>query len=167
MSLGIDLSDRERATSVSAVRCDSMPWIDDPTTGGKFMLLHVDKYSGLWVVRSRFRPSTTVPVHLHSGPVSAVTLSGDWTYPELGVVCGPGDYLVEDAGTVHSLSVLGGVGVDIIFSIVGSITYFTPNGEVNRIEDWKTVLSDYLDGCRAVGIDPAVIGLNTRHDGET
>ncbi|WFE43509.1 2,4'-dihydroxyacetophenone dioxygenase family protein [Verrucosispora sp. WMMD1129] len=132
--------------------------MEDPATGGSFMLLHVDRLSGLWVVRSRFAAGTVVPQHLHSGSVSAVTLAGQWGYPELDVRCGVGDYLVEEAGTVHSLAVHGTEPADVIFSILGSITYFHPDGTVDRIEDWRSVLDDYEAGCAEQRRRPKVIG---------
>jgi len=154
----VDLADRSRAHSIAAVYLQEMVWVHDPTTAGSFVLLQVDQLSGLWVVRSRFPPGTVVGTHLHSGSVSALTLSGHWSYPELQTSCGPGDYLVEQAGTVHSLVVTGHEEVDILFSINGSITYFQENGLVHRIEDWRTVLDEYTTGCEVLSRSPVVIG---------
>lgn len=160
---GIDLSDRRRSSSVAAVQCAAQPWVEDLATGGSFMLLHVDRLSGLWVVRSRFGAGTVIEQHLHSGSVTAVTLAGSWGYPELGVRCGAGDYLVEEAGTVHSLAVHGDERVDIVFSILGSITYFHGDGTVSRIEDWRSVLDEYEVGCAAQGLPARVIGSSSLH----
>lgn len=159
MSIGIELTDPERAMSVAVARADSVPWVDDPATGAQYKLFHVDCYSGLWVVRSLFSPATIVQRHLHSGPVCAMTLSGSWGYPELRTTCSAGDYLVEEAGVVHSLSVTGDKPADIMFMITGSITYFDGEDRVSRIEDWRSVSLEYLAGCRATGRVPAVIGL--------
>ncbi len=131
-------------------------WVHDPTTGGDFALLHVDAYSGLWVVRSRFPAGTRVGLHLHSGPVSAITLSGRWSYPELATACGPGDYLVEEAGVIHSLTVAN-EDVEVIFSITGAIIYLS-GGAVERIEDWRTVWKEYAAGCQAMNKTTKVIG---------
>lgn len=155
----LELNTEGRRSSVALVQGATLAWVPDPSTGGEFALLHVDPYSGLWAVRSRLRPGTTVPTHLHSGPVSAVTLSGNWSYPDLEVSCGPGDYLVEGAGAIHELSVTGSEIADIQFTVSGSITYFS-DGSPDRIEDWRTVLDEYLAGCNALGLTPTVIGWN-------
>jgi len=156
---GIDLADSRRNMSVSVLRSESAPWVVDPATGGSYCLLQVDMLSGIWVVRSRFGPQTTVPRHLHSGPVSALTLAGSWGYPELETSCRPGDFLIERAGTVHSLTVFGDQEVDILFTISGSITYFDDRGTVIRIEDWLSVLDEYMEGCDVQGLRPEVIGV--------
>jgi quercetin dioxygenase-like cupin family protein len=107
---GIDLADSRRAISISVIQSASAPWVLDPATGGTYSLLQVDRLFGVWVVRSRLEPNTIVQRHLHSGPVAALTLAGHWGYPESGWACGPGDYLVENSGTIHSLAVLGNKG---------------------------------------------------------
>jgi quercetin dioxygenase-like cupin family protein len=96
--------------------------------------------------------------HLHSGPVAAFTLAGRWGYSELKSTCEPGDYLVENAGTIHSLTVFGDKDVDILFTITGSVTYFDESGAVTRIEDWLSVLDEYTKGCIAQGFRPEIIG---------
>jgi 2,4'-dihydroxyacetophenone dioxygenase len=155
---GIDLADSRRAISISVIQSASAPWVLDPATGGTYSLLQVDRLFGVWVVRSRLEPNTIVQRHLHSGPVAALTLAGHWGYPESGWACGPGDYLVENSGTIHSLAVLGNKGADILFTIAGSITYFDESGAVTRIEDWLSVLDEYTEGCGAQGFRPEVIG---------
>jgi 2,4'-dihydroxyacetophenone dioxygenase len=158
---GIDLDDRARASSVSSLSSGTLAWVADPVLGVDFALLQVDPFSGLWVTRTRFPPGCTVQKHLHSGAVSAVTIAGSWGYPELNAMCGPGDFLIEQAGTVHSLQVMGDETVDIIFMINGSITYFSESGEVDRIEDWRSVLAEYETGCEERGRRAEVLGLPT------
>jgi quercetin dioxygenase-like cupin family protein len=137
-----------------------LTWVCDPESGGHFALLQVDPLSGFWAVRSRFPAGTVVPIHLHSGSVTAVTLKGRWRYPELGTFSAPGDFLIERAGALHSLAVDPGDNADILFLINGSITYLNPDGLVMRIEDWITVLDEYTAGCEQLGAEPCVLGLN-------
>jgi quercetin dioxygenase-like cupin family protein len=156
---GFDPGVRSTRSSVKAVDCASRPWVFDPVTGAEFILLQVDRLAGVWTVRIRFEPGTVVPSHLHSGPVFAVTLAGSWGYPELGAICHAGDYLVEEAGTVHSLSVMGDEHTDVVFTIHGTITYFDEEWQVIRIEDWRTIVDEYLAGCERLGVEADVIGL--------
>jgi len=158
VSQGWDLFlDDDRRTSVYAKNTDSLVWVADQRNGGEFALLQVDPLSGVWVVRSRFPAGTRVQTHLHSGAVTSVTLAGRWSYPEAGVFCGPGDFLVEEAAAIHSLVVLD-QDADILFTISGSITYFGPRNEVEYIEDWRTVLAEYVEGCNALNQRPEVLG---------
>lgn len=158
-SLGLDsfLDDAGRRQSVAVKDTNSLVWVADELTGGTFALLQVDPLSGVWVVRSRFPAGSTVQTHLHSGPVTAVTLAGRWSYPDAHVTCGPGDYLVEEAATVHSLAVHD-QDVDILFIVAGSITYFNDQRKVERIEDWRTVAREYEEGCAALGLRADVLG---------
>lgn len=157
MGLGSLLDDTDRRQSVAAKNTNSLVWVVDELTGGTFALLQVDPLSGVWVVRSRFPAGSTVQTHLHSGPVSAVTLAGHWSYPDAHVTCGPGDYLVEEAAAVHSL-VVHDQDVDILFTVTGSITYFNEQRNVERIEDWRTITREYAKGCAALGVKVDVLG---------
>lgn len=158
MNYGIDLKDPSRTHSIVTVHNSELTWIHDPGTGGDFSLMQVDPLSGMWVVRSRFSPGTIVQSHLHSGYVTAVTLAGQWRYPEMDGWCESGDYLVELAGTVHSLQVTGTGPADIVFAILGTIVYFGEDGSVDRIEDWRSVLDFYRRECALLGLEPRVIG---------
>lgn len=155
---GIDMGDRARATSVASKTSENIVWVPDPILGAQFALLQVEPFTGLWVSRTRFPPGSVVQQHLHGGAVTAVTLSGTWGYPELNTYCKPGDFLIEQAGTVHSLQVVGDRMVDVIFIINGSIIYFDDSGAVERIEDWRSVLREYEIGCQSQGEPLSVLG---------
>ena len=70
-----------------------------------FQLLQASVEQGLWVVRTHFKPGTTVPTHRHTGEVFAVTFSGSWRYLEYPEVNTAGSYLFEPAGSRHTLHV--------------------------------------------------------------
>src|SRR5215469_18110672 len=95
-----------------------LPFVD---TGGGVHLqaLQIDVEQGLWVVRTRFEPGTTIPTHKHTGPVHAVTLAGSWKYLEYPEVNTPGSYLYEPAGSIHTLSVAADVEglTDVWFAV--------------------------------------------------
>jgi hypothetical protein len=57
--------------------------------------------------------------HRHRGAVTAVTIEGDWGYFEYDWVARPGNYVVENPGTIHTLRM--GEGAKVVYSVSGSI----------------------------------------------
>jgi 2,4'-dihydroxyacetophenone dioxygenase len=156
--IGIDFDAPLRTHAIWSSSYSTATWVHDPRSGSEYALLQVDRLSGLWVTRTRFAPGSTVQAHLHSGPVVAITLEGEWCYPEMHGTCRKGDYLVELAGAVHTLQVVGDDWADIIFSIMGSVTYFDDQGGVEAIEDWLTVFNEYKQACLMKGVEPEIFG---------
>ena len=60
---------------------DELPFVD-LGDGNHLQLLQVDLANGVWVVRNRFEPGTTLQIHKHTGHVYAFTLTGSWHYLE-------------------------------------------------------------------------------------
>lgn len=84
---------------------DELPFVDIGD-GTLLQLLQVDLAQGVWVVRNRFAPGTTIPTHKHTGHVFAFTVAGSWHYLESPeAVNRAGSYLYEPAGSVHTLHV--------------------------------------------------------------
>src|SRR5690606_31564340 len=84
---------------------DELPFID-VGDGVTLQLLQVDLAQGIWVLRNRFAPGTTIQTHKHTGNVFAFTTSGSWYYlesPEARNTAG--SYLFEPAGSTHTLHV--------------------------------------------------------------
>ena len=140
---------------------DDLPFVD--TGGGVHLqLLQVDVEQGLWVVRTRFEPGTTIPTHKHTGPVHAVTFSGRWKYREYPEVNTAGSYLYEPAGSIHTLHVppTNREMTDVWFSIRGANLNLDKQGNVASVWDAAYLIDVYLDLCREAGHSrPAVIGL--------
>ena len=44
--------------------------------------LFLDPYNGVWVLRVKFAPGVTLPLHFHTGTVHLYTMSGCWYYSE-------------------------------------------------------------------------------------
>ena len=44
--------------------------------------LFLDPYNGIWVLRVKFAPGITLPLHFHTGTVHLYTMSGCWYYTE-------------------------------------------------------------------------------------
>lgn len=125
-------------------------------------LLQVDVEGGLWVVRTRMQPGTTVQRHKHTGEVFAVTFSGAWKYLEYPEVNRAGSYLFEPAGSIHTLHVPDDVeGVtDVWFAIRGANLNLDAEGNVESHVDATTVRDAYMAVAEQQGLGrPPVIGL--------
>ena len=130
-----------------------LPFVDF-AEGVKVQLLQVDIPVGLWVVRTRFAPGTTIMTHKHTGPVYAFTLAGQWKYVEYPEVNTAGSYLYEPAGSIHTLTVPPDtVGeTDVWFAIYGANLNLDANGKVESVADGFITLEFYLSACKAQGL---------------
>lgn len=140
---------------------DELPFVDFGD-GSSLQLLQVDVEGGLWVIRTRFAPGTTIPRHKHTGEVFAFTLAGSWKYLEYPEINTAGSYLFEPAGSIHTLHVPPGTrGVtDVWFAIRGANLNLDSSGRVESVVDASVVRDGYLALCAARGVvHPPVIGL--------
>jgi 2,4'-dihydroxyacetophenone dioxygenase len=99
----------------------------------------------------------TINLHRHLKPVEAWVVTGQWRYLEHDWVAGPGQYVYEPAGDVHTLITQGGDEMITMFSMHGPIEYIGPDGRVSYTETAATKLRRYLDYCQAHGIQPVPI----------
>lgn len=121
--------------------------------GVEVQLLHADIEAGLWVIRARFQPGTTLQRHKHTGEVFAFTLAGSWKYLEYPEVNSAGSYLYEPAGSVHTLHVpaTNRGATDVWFAIRGANLNLDRDGNVESVLDAGAVRELYLAACRAAG----------------
>jgi quercetin dioxygenase-like cupin family protein len=73
--------------------------------GIKAYPLFLDPHNGVWVLRVKFAPGVTLPLHFHTGTVHLYTMSGCWyytEYPEQKQTAGC--YLYEPGGSVHQFN---------------------------------------------------------------
>lgn len=128
----------------------------------QIQLLQVDIEAGLWVVRTRFQPGTTLQRHKHTGEVFALTFSGSWHYLEYpNDVNRAGSYLYEPAGSVHTLHVpkTNTEVTDVWFAVRGANLNLAADGSVESVLDAGALLEGYRGLCAAKGLGrPAVIG---------
>ncbi len=132
---------------------EDLPEVSLPD-GSTLQLLQVDLNQNLWVVRTRFKPGYTVDTHYHTGPVFAVTLSGEWFYKEYpDKVNKSGSYLYEPAHSLHTLTVSAEAEEDAVvwFAIYGSNVNIDDDGNVTSIDDARSALTNYRAMCEAVG----------------
>ena len=140
---------------------DELPFVTIDE-GVELQLLQVDIPNGLWVVRNRFQPGTSVQQHRHTGQVFAFTQSGSWKYAEYPEVNRAGSYLFEPAGSIHTLIVpdTNTEVTDVWFAIYGANLNLDADGNVELVIHAQLVLEFYLGLCAAAGVpDPPVIGV--------
>lgn len=138
-----------------------LPFVD-LGDGTLLQLLQVDLSVGVWVVRNRFAPGTTIATHKHTGHVYAFTQKGSWHYLESPeAVNTAGSYLFEPAGSTHTLHVpdTNDGETDVWFTIYGANLNLDANGAVELVIDAQLVLDTYrLFAAEQFGIaDPPVI----------
>ncbi len=139
---------------------DELPFVRF-TDGVDFQLMQVDIDLGLWIVRTKFAPGTTIQRHRHTGMVFAYTTSGAWRYLEYPEINTAGSYLHEPAGSIHTLHALADTDgpTDVFFAIYGANLNLDDEGKVESILDAGVVLDLYLKGCEEAGLPrPDVIG---------
>ena len=81
----------------------ALPVVEQALPGVDVWPLFLDAENGVWVIRARFAPGTTLPTHFHTGTVHFYTLAGCWyylEYPEQKQTAG--SYLYEPGGSVHT-----------------------------------------------------------------
>jgi 2,4'-dihydroxyacetophenone dioxygenase len=140
---------------------DELPFVD-LGDGTLLQLLQVDLAQGVWVVRNRFNPGTTIPTHKHTGHVFAFTTAGSWHYLESPeAVNRAGSYLYEPAGSVHTLHVPedNTEVTDVWFTIHGANLNLDAEGRVEMVIDAHLILPFYKAFCEAQhGVaDPPVV----------
>ena len=144
---------------------DDLPFVD-VGDAGLLKLVHVDLASGVWVVRNKFKPGTTIQTHKHTGQVHAFTLSGSWHYLESPeAVNRAGSYLYEPAGSVHTLHVpdTNTEETEAVFTIYGANLNLDESGNVTMVIDAHAMLPIYQAMCEAQHgmADPPVVVIRS------
>lgn len=146
--------------------CDDLPFVA-LGDGTHIQVLQIDIDAGLWVVRTKFEPGTTIPRHKHTGPVFAVTFEGSWKYIEYPEVNVAGSYLYEPAGSIHTLTVPADQEgmTDVWFAIYGANLNLDDAGNVTSVIDAGTVLEVYMAMCADAGLGTPDVILGRGTDG--
>ena len=138
----------------------SLPFVDEGSF--QLQLLQVNIEGGLWVIRTRFAPGTSIQQHRHTGEIFAFTSSGSWHYLEYpDDVNRAGSYLYEPAGSVHTLHVPGSNDEDteVCFVMNGANLNLDAGGNVESVLDAGGILEVYRALCEEQGLPtPSVIG---------
>jgi quercetin dioxygenase-like cupin family protein len=98
----------------------------------------------------RYPAGVQLATHLHTGPVHAYTFAGRWRYLEYDWEAGPGSYVHEPAGTVHTLKIEEDTLA--LFIVTGGFVYFDEAGDFIRYQDAATTLADCKAALAADGL---------------
>jgi len=144
---------RQDAREAILLHEEDLPWVALPD-GSLLQLLQVDLNQNLWIVRNRLKPGFCIDTHYHTGPVFAVTQSGEWFYKEYpDKVNKAGSYLYEPAHSIHTLTVAADAKEDAVvwFAIFGSNVNIDDKGNVTSVLDAATLLKVYRLLCADEG----------------
>jgi 2,4'-dihydroxyacetophenone dioxygenase len=115
---------------------DAIPWAE---VGGGFAmkLFRRGAVDGVYSMLNRFQPGFRAPKHRHLGEVHGYTLSGRWFYEEYDWVAGPGDYIYEPAGSVHTLVVPADnpAATVVFFTVAQGLELMDGDGQVFLVQD--------------------------------
>lgn len=128
--------------------------------------LFLDPYNGVWVLRIKFAPGVTLPLHFHTGTVHAYTMSGCWYYTEYpNQKQTAGMYLYEPGGSVHQFNTpADNAGdTDVFFVVTGAnINFEGMDGAYMGVMDagWiKTMVDTMIKEQGATGMKYISAGI--------
>lgn len=130
------------------VDVESLPWANWILVEVK--LLRVSEDGGSYTLLTRMQPGTQLPTHRHLGPVTGYTFSGRWRYLEYDWVAGPGSFIYEPPGSVHTLVVEGDEPAEVLFEVTGGLVLFH-EGQVVGYEDAESARERYRMALEAEG----------------
>lgn len=109
---------------------------------------------GYWVHLTKFRGAGVISCHRHPAPVHGFVIQGHWRYLEHNWVAGPGSYIFEPPGDVHTL-VAEDSGEDSItlFHMTGALINCDPEGNTVGYEDVFTRIAKYKAHFEKTGLD--------------
>ena len=117
--------------------------------------LFLDAENGIWVLRAKFAPGTTLPKHFHTGSVHFYTLSGTWhylEYPDQPQTAG--SYLYEPGGSVHTFHCPeDSEGADGFMVVTGANINFNGDGNFMNIMDTGWIEEMVVAAAQGQGID--------------
>ncbi|MCP4435737.1 MAG: hypothetical protein GY812_09620 [Actinomycetia bacterium] len=142
----------EDATSIC--RTGEIPWAE-LAPGIEMKVMRKGEGSGRYTVMNRFAAGTVLPKHYHHGEVHAFTVSGKWGYLEYDWVAEAGDYIFEQTGTIHTLSVPEDATEPAViqFVIEQGMDFYDENGEVFHTENPESIMQLYYGALDNAGIE--------------
>jgi 2,4'-dihydroxyacetophenone dioxygenase len=136
----------------SMIRNDSLPWFPFFSPGVFVKLCRVDLATGQMALLVRFEPGSGLATHYHHGVVVTYTVSGQWRYRDAEWTAGPGDVLVEPAGSTHAFEAIGDIPVEAFVNLTGALEFRDESGKTISIESAETLHGRYLAYCALHGI---------------
>lgn len=139
--------------STSRCRSEDLPWAE-LAPGIEMRVLRTGAGGDRYTLMNRFAPGTVLPRHVHHGEVHAWTVSGRWGYLEYGWTAGPGDYVYEEEGSVHTLAVPADATEPAVvqFVIERGMDFLDDDGAPFHTEDAASITELYLAALDAAGV---------------
>jgi len=136
-------------TTTEPVVVEALPGVD-------VWPLFLDAENGVWVIRAKFKPGTTLPKHFHTGSVHFYTLSGMWNYVEYpNQPQTAGCYLYEPGGSIHTFHTAE--GADGFMVVYGANINFDDEGNFVNIMDAGWIEQAVIAAAKSQGITPRYI----------
>jgi quercetin dioxygenase-like cupin family protein len=131
--------------------------------------LRFETRTGTIVAVLRSSEDTWLGKHRHRGPVTAVTLKGEMNYKELVFrtleemailivrirydwVARPGDYVVENPGSIHTLHMCK--DTEVLVTSTGSLEFLNDDDTLKKTLDIFSFAQMYYEHCKKQGIQP-------------
>lgn len=133
------------------VKIEAIPWANWILVEVK--LLRVAEDGSSYTLLTRMPPGTRLPKHRHLGPVTGYTIEGRWRYLEYDWTAGPGSFIYEPPGSVHTLVVEGDETALVLFEITGGLVLFDEHDNVVGFEDAESARERYRMALEAEGKD--------------
>ncbi|MEJ8855128.1 2,4'-dihydroxyacetophenone dioxygenase family protein [Variovorax robiniae] len=133
-------------------------WVKDALAPGIDVCpVFLDAQNGIWGLRARFAPGTTLPKHLHTGTVHMFTLSGSWNYvehPEQPQTAGC--YLYEPGGSLHQFMTpsSNSEATDTFMLVFGANVNFDAEGNFIGMADAGLIEMALNKAAGAQGLSP-------------
>ena len=124
--------------------------------GIKAYPLFLDPHNGLWVLRVKFAPGITLPLHFHTGTVHLYTMSGSWHYTEYpDQPQTAGCYLYEPGGSVHQFNTPASntEDTDTFMVVAGANINFMPDAAFLNIMDAGMIKAWADQGIKDQGLE--------------
>jgi 2,4'-dihydroxyacetophenone dioxygenase len=130
---------------------DDREWVPSAFPGVWMRPLLFDTAHGAWVNIVRMDTEGVVSRHRHPAPVHGFTIAGNWRYAERDWIAGPGDYVYEPAGDIHTLIAMPGES-RTLFWISGALIEVDADGNVLGQADVFTRIEQAAQHFASVGL---------------
>lgn len=137
------------------INTQTEPLIKDVLPGVDIWPLFLSPEQGLWIMRAKFKPGTTLPKHFHTGTVNFYTLAGCWYYLEYpNEKQTAGSYLYEPGGSIHTFHCPedSPEGADGFMIVEGSNVNFDDDGNFVNVMDAGWIEEMIIKAAKAQGI---------------
>ena len=131
-----------------------LPWFPFLSDGVHLKLCKVSRSTGEMAFLIRVAAGSGLGPHYFHGVAAAYTISGRLRISPPDLVAGPGDVIIEPAGSSRIFEVVGDTPAEIFVHITGAIEFRDEAGRTLCIENAETLHGRYLAHCALHGIVP-------------